>query len=226
MKKTIVAAFTVAFLSTNTAYALFGGSDGSSTLAEQLVQTKELVDQTQSMSNQLIAQTGIRDILSFQRDIQDLTDFMDSYSLDFMDLSNDIIDQPKSQLGQYAKNLFNKYQLFDDCNYDYMSTDQKRICKGQMVRNVQEIATYQMTTNKLKSISQKLTDLSEQRTDSNDVKSSQDISNAIQSQIAQLQLIQTQLDMMESQNRAKERIDKRQKEQLYKQNRNNRYDWK
>jgi len=219
IKKFTLSLAAVSMINT-TAFGFFGGFDGSSTLIEQLAQTKQLIDQTTSMSNQLIASTGIRNIISFRQEMGDLMEFMDNYSLDFMDLTNDIVDNPRSQVGQYAKRLFEQFNLFDDCQFDYMNNDQKRICKSQMVRNVQEISTYQHTNQKLKRISEKLSELSNKRTSSEDVKQTADIANAIQMQIAQLQIIKAQVDLMESQNRAKRRVDQRQIEQLRKQRQN------
>ena len=56
-----------------------------------------------------------------------------------------------------------------------MNADQKRICKSDMVRNVQEIATYQHTTQKLKTIMENLKQLSDKRAHSEDIKQSTDI---------------------------------------------------
>jgi type IV secretion system protein VirB5 len=222
--------FSIAALSivSTSSYALFGVGDvvhdpiqTAKAVAEYAEQAKRWTSTVQNYRNELLAKTGVRDVISFQREMSDLMDFMDHYSLDFMDLSNDIVDRPRSQVGQYAKHLFDQYNLFDDCQYDYLSDDQKRICKNQMVRNVQEIATYQHTTQKLKSISSKLSELARKRERSQDIKESEDISNAIQMQIAQLQIIKTQVDLMEAQNRSKARVDQRQIVQLRKQRQNN-----
>jgi len=190
------------------------------TAAGWAAEAKRWIDTVKNYKSELLAKTGIRDIISFQQEMQQLMDFMDNYSLDFMDLTNDIVDNPRSQIGQYAKRLFEQYNLFDDCAYDYMSNDQKRICKSEMVRNVQEIATYQHTTQKIKRIMENLKSLSNKRIDSEDVKQSADIGNAIQMQLAQLEIIKTQIGMMESQNRSKERVDHKQLMQLSKQRQN------
>ncbi len=182
---------------------------------ELVEQTKQLITQTKKATKQLIASTGIRSILSFPEEMKDLHMFLKEYSLDFMDLSDDIINKPHSIVGKAAKKLFKKYELFNDCEYEYMSKDEKRICKSRMIKNVQEIATYQETTKTLKSMSGKIKILAGKALASKDVKMSADIANSIQIKIAQLQMIKTQIDMMESQNRATERVSQRQKEQLY-----------
>ena len=206
---------------TTSSFALFGVGDivfdptqTAQAIAEYAKQAERWSYTIQNYRDELLAKTGIRDIISFQQEMQQLMEFMDNYSLDFMDLTNDIVDHPRSQIGAYAKHLFDQYNLFDDCNYDYMNADQKRICKSEMVRNVQEIATYQHTTQKLKTIMENLKQLSDKRAHSEDIKQSADIANAIQMQLAQLEIIKTQVEMMEAQNRSKARVDQRQSEQI------------
>jgi len=58
------------------------------------------------------------------------------------DLKDDILGNPKSQVGQYAKQLFDKYQVFDDCNEEYMNDNQKKICKNEMARGIAQALTY------------------------------------------------------------------------------------
>jgi len=193
--------------------------------AEQLLQTAEQIKHTEQLIKQTIAQTGVRDIIGFAQEMKKFHNFMKEYSIDFMDLTDDIINEPKSQVGRTAKLLFDKYNLFDDCNYDYMSSDLKRICKSRMIRQVQEIATYQEVSKTMKDFAANIKTLAAKRAASKNVKESADIANAIQIEIAQMQVLKTQIDMMESQNRAKERLDKRQKEQIYNKNRLKRIDW-
>ncbi len=226
LKKITISIAAVSVMSTQS-FAIFGVGDivfdpvqtakAVAEYGEQALRWKKTIINYQ---DELLAKTGIRDIISFKQEMGQLMEFMDNYSLDFMDLTNDIIDNPKSQIGQYAKRLFDQYNLFDDCNYDYMNQDQKRICKSGMVRNVQEIATYQHTTQKLKKIMENLKSLSDKRAQSKDVKQSADVANAMQMQLAQLEIIKTQVEMMEAQNRSKERVDHRQSEQIYKSKQN------
>ena len=189
--------------------------------AEQLLQTAEQIKHTENLIKQTIAQTGIRDVIGFAQEMKKFHDFLKDYSIDLMDLTDDIIDYPKSEIGKYAKKLFLKYEVFNDCEYKYMSTDAKRICKNEMIRQVQEIATYQEITKTLKKFGENIKLLAKKRELSKSVKESADISNAIQIELAQLQVLKTQIDMMESQNKARERVDRRQKEQMMKEKRQN-----
>ncbi|MDL1957380.1 MAG: type IV secretion system protein [Candidatus Desulfofervidus auxilii] len=225
MKNTIkiLVAVTLLFTQIN-AFSLFGTSVDEATVemqivqnAEQLLQTAEQIKHTEQLIKQTIAQTGIRDVIGFAQEMKKFHNFLKNYSLDLMDLTDDIIDNPKSQIGKYAKELFTKYELFNDCNYDYMNDDMKRICKNRMIRQVQEIATYQEISKTLKKFGDNIKTLAQKRASSNNVKESADIANAIQIELAQLQVLKTQIDMMESQNKAKERVDMRQTEQMIKE---------
>ena len=181
--------------------------------------------QIEAYEKELLAATEIRDSVQFMKDIREFNNFTQQYSIDFLDLREDILGDPKSQVGQYAKQLFDKYQVFDDCNEDYMNDNQKKICKNEMVRNVQEVATYQSYKDNLSSVATKLGDLSHKLADSKDIKESQDIQNAIQMEIAQLEIAKAQVELMDTQNKSLKAIEKRQKEQMYKQNRTKQANW-
>ena len=218
--KKIGISIAVVSVMTTSSFAFFGfddfdGAKEYTQIAGWIDQADRWRDHLKKIKEDIASKTGIRHIISFEQEMKQLTDFMDKYSLDFMSLSDEIIDKPKSQVGLAAKKLFEKYNVFDNCNYKYMSEDEKKICKGKMIRNVQEIATYQLTTSKLKKIVDNLKELSKKRVNSKDIKESTDVNNAIQMQLVQLQLIKTQLDMMESQNRARERIDAIRSQQRY-----------
>ena len=238
MRKIGLSIATISILTTSS-HALFGVGDvvfdpvqTGKAVAEYAEQAKrwsdEILhykDQIEAYEKELLAATEIRDSVQFMKDIQEFNNFTQNYSLDFLDLKDDILGDPKSQVGQHAKQLFDKYQVFDDCNYEYMNDNQKKICKNDMVRSVQEVATYQAYKDNLSSVSTKLGELSQKLANSVDIKESQDIQNAIQMELAQLEVAKAQVELMDTQNKSLERIEKRQKQQLYKQNRTQQADW-
>lgn len=240
MKKIGLSIATFSILTTTSSHALFGVGDivfdpvqTGKAVAEYAEQAKrwsrEILHykaQIEAYEKELLAATEIRDSIQFMKDIKEFNDFTQNYSLDFLDLKDDILGNPKSIIGQHAKQLFDKYKVFDDCNEEYMNDNQKKICKNEMVRYVQEVATYQAYKDNLSSVSTKLEDLSQKLVNSKDIKESQDIQNAIQMVIAQLQVAKAQVELMDTQNKSLKAIEQRQKEQMYKQNRNNRADWK
>ena len=72
--------------------------------------------------------------------------------------------------------------------------------------------------NKNKPISNNIDGLTKKLATSKDIKESQDINNAIQLQVAQLEITKTQVELMNEQSRALDDVERRQKEQLLKQN--------
>ena len=239
LKKIAVSIVTVSIMATQS-FAIFGVGD----IVFDPVQTAKAVaeyakkaqrwakeinhykSQLKAYEKELLSATKIRDSVQFMKDINEFNKFTKNYSVDFLDLKDDILGNPKSQVGQYAKQLFDKYQVFDDCNEEYMNDNQKKICKNEMLRNVQEVATYQAYKDNLSSVSTKLGDLSQKLANSKDIKESQDIQNAINMEMAQLQVAKAQVELMDGQNKSLAAIEQRQKEQMYKQNRTNRPDWK
>ena len=148
----------------------------------------------------------------------ELNDLLNEYGLDMGDLD---LDNPKSELGVYAKSLFDSYLIFDDCNYDYFSSNQKRICKNKMVRNVQEVAAAHKLAKNMSGLLEKLNDLNTKLKDSEDIKSSQDITAGIQSVVSSMEAIKIQYEIMSMRNEAKQKIEQRQSEQIEKKKRNN-----
>lgn len=231
-----IAAFSIM---TTSSHALFGVGDivfdpvqTGKAVVEYAEQAKRWSDeilhyksQIEAYEKELLAATEIRDSVQFMKDIQEFNNFTQNYSLDFLDLKDDILGNPKSQVGQHAKQLFDKYQVFDDCNEEYMNDNQKKICKNEMVRSVQEVATYQAYKDNLSSISTKLGDLSQKLANSVDIKESQDIQNAINMEMAQLQVAKAQVELMDTQNQSLKNIENRQLQQEYKKSRSVNIDW-
>lgn len=174
--------------------------------------------QLDAYKNQLLSQTQIRDSVQFAKDIQDFNNFAKNYKNDYLSLSNDILNS-NTLIGNKAKTLFDKYNLLDDCNYDYMTQNEKDICKNKMVRRVQEVATYQTYSDNLTKVHDNLSNLSYKLTTSNDIKESTDIGNAIAVQVAQLDLTKTQLQLMNEQNKRIDYIEQKHQEELIKQTR-------
>ena len=224
---------------TTSSHALFGVGDvvfdpvqTGKAVAEYAEQAKRWSDeilhyksQIEAYEKELLAATEIRDSVQFMKDIQDFNKFTKEYSVDFLDLKDDILGNPKSQVGQHAKQLFEKYEVFDDCNEEYMNDNQKKICKNEMVRSVQEVATYQAYKDNLSSVSTKLGDLSQKLANSVDIKESQDIQNAINMEMAQLQVAKAQVELMDTQNQSLKNIENRQLQQEYKKSRSVNIDW-
>ena len=207
---------------TTSAPAILGVGDIVFDPTQTAKQVAEFAEEAKRWQQTLLNTTGIRDSVQFVKDLQQLQSIMDEWKIDLMDLN---IDNPQSQIGAMAKQLFDKYNLYDDCNPTYYNDDQKRICKNRMVRSVQEMAAYQSYSTQLQTFSNKLKDLSVKLASAENQKDSQDIANAISMQMAQLNATKAQIDLMKSNNEALEKAEARQKEQIYNKNRLKRIDW-
>jgi type IV secretion system protein VirB5 len=162
-------------------------------------------NQIQAYADQLASQTEVRDSVQFTKDIDDFYNFSNS-SEDFLSL--------EGEWSSGEKELYEKYNLFDDCEVDYYNDDEKRICENKVKRRVQEIAVYQDYTKTLDTISDNIVELATKLTNSQDVKESADIQNAISIQLAQLDLTKTKVELMNAQNERLDQIEREQKEQL------------
>ena len=78
-------------------------------------------------------------------------------------------------------------------------------------REVTQIATVQETKKMVDTSAENLEKLSKRVSSSQDIKDSQDIANAINMEMAQMQIIQMKIDMMEKNNQAMARAEEEQK---------------
>jgi type IV secretion system protein VirB5 len=191
------------------------------TVAEYAEQAKRWVntakhfqDQLKAYNDQLISQTGIRDSVSFIQDINAFNDFAKSYSKDFLSLDNDSINQ-NGLIGTKIKELGNKYNLYNECQGSHLDSDEKRICENKTNRRFKEIATYQVYSSNMEDVQGNLEKLTRKLATSQDIKESQDINNAIQLQVAQLEITKSQVQLMNEQNKRMDDIDRQQREQLF-----------
>ena len=111
------------------------------TVAEYAEQAKRWVDtanhyqsQLKAYNDQLVSQTGVRNSVSFIQDINDFNKFSKSYSKDFLSLDNSM--NSNSPIGTKAKELFAKYNLYNDCEVNHLTTKEQEVCKGKMERKV------------------------------------------------------------------------------------------
>ena len=161
---------------------------------------------------ELLAKTGIRVGKDFINKFKELKTFLTKNNLDLFDLD---LENPKSKIGEYAKALFESQTIFDNCNFDYMDINQKRICKDRMVRGVQELATFSVYKDNMIQSIDRIKTLTDKLGASEDIKGTADINAQINAQMAQLQVQKTQMDMMLANNQAREKVDRIQKEEIY-----------
>ena len=92
---------------------------------------------------------------------------------------------------------------------------EKENCKMKLQREVTQIATVQETKKMVDTSAENLEKLSKRVSSSQDIKDSQDIANAINMEMAQMQIIQMKIDMMEKNNQAMARAEEEQKQRQF-----------
>ena len=179
--------------------------------AEQAMRWAEEVEhyksQLEAYEDELETVTEIRLSVQFMKDLKEFKKFQNSMSGTHLGLEDGLVSG--------ASSLYEKYNLFDSCNEDYYSDDQKRICRNKVVRKVNEISAYQDYKDSLDEIADEMAELADKLANSEDIKESQDIGNAIQLVVAKLDHKKTQVELMNAQNERLDKIEKEQKNQLF-----------
>ncbi|MFV7791732.1 hypothetical protein ACNO6Z_12895, partial [Aliarcobacter lanthieri] len=76
-----------------------------------------------------------RDAVSFVKDLDKLRKYAESYGDVYLVLAKAMAN-PKSRVGNQAKNLFEKYKVFDECNNSNYKDGQKEACQNKLTRQV------------------------------------------------------------------------------------------
>ena len=171
-------------------------------------------NQLTAYEKELVSKTGIRDSVQFMKDLDRLKKYSESYGDDYLDLAKAMAN-PKSRVGNQARNLFEKYNVFDRCENQIYKDWEKENCKMKLQREVTQIATVQETKKLVDTSAENLEDLSKKISNTQDIKESQDIANAINMEMAQMQIIQMKIDMMEKNNQAMARAEEEQKQRQF-----------
>ena len=167
-------------------------------------------NQLTAYEKELVSKTGIRDSIQFMKDLDRLKKYSESYGDDYLDLAKAMAN-PKSRVGNQARNLFEKYNVFDRCENQIYKDWEKENCKMKLQREVTQIATVQESNMMVAKTAENLEALTKKAANTQDIKDSQDIANAINIEMAQLQVVSMKMDMLEKQNVAQEKAEEEQK---------------
>ena len=170
--------------------------------------------QLTAYENELMSKTGIRDSVGFVKDLNRLQQYAKVYGDDYLDLAKAMAN-PSSNIGNLSRSLFQKYNVFDRCENQIYKDWEKENCKMKLQREVTQIATVQETKKMVDTSAENLEKLSKRVSSSQDIKDSQDIANAINMEMAQMQIIQMKIDMMEKNNQAMARAEEEQKQRQF-----------
>jgi len=212
IKRILLSLGAVSAILTNS-HAIFGVGDvvyDPAAVYQAIEQVTQLKKQVDLMKKTAAATCGIKNAVKFYSDMKQLTGTMKKFKVTLDDLD---IDNPKSQIGQMAQKIFKENQIFDNCNMGCNSSLKTQVCKNKQMRNVGEIATAMVYSDELDATAKRLKDLGEKLAKSKDLKTSQDIGNAISLEMAQLELGKSKVEMMAKANAAKCKADEDRLEQ-------------
>ncbi|MFW3372552.1 type IV secretion system protein [Aliarcobacter butzleri] len=176
--------------------------------------TKHFSSQLTAYENELLSKTGIRDSVNFVKDLNRLQDYAKAYGDDYLDLAKAMAN-PNSRIGNLSKSLFEKYNVFDRCENELFTSWQKENCKSKLQREVTQIATVQESNKMVNKTAENLEDISKKISNTQDIKESQDIANAINMELAQLQVVNMRMEMLAKQNQAQEKAEEEQKQRHF-----------
>ena len=180
--------------------------------------------QLTAYETELMSKTGIRDSVGFVKDLNRLQQYAKVYGDDYLDLAKAMAN-PSSNIGNLSRSLFQKYNVFDRCENQIYKDWEKENCKMKLQREVTQIATVQESNMMVAKTAENLEALTKKAANTQDIKDSQDIANAINIEMAQLQVVSMKMDMLEKQNVAQEKAEEEQKLRQYKSTLNKHPDW-
>ncbi|EPW1176359.1 type IV secretion system protein [Campylobacter jejuni] len=151
--------------------------------------------QIQAYKDELLSKTGVRDSVSFLKDIQQIYSDFSKAGENIQSFYNDVLRDPKSFLSDKGNEIFGKYTSFDRCDFDYMSQNEKNICRINLITYAAQVETYNQASKQMDTISQTLKKLQDKLINSKDIKESTDVGNAIQLEVAKIQMVKGQVEL-------------------------------
>ena len=151
--------------------------------------------QIQAYKDELLSKTGVRDSVTFLKDIKQIySDFAEA-GQNIQSFYNDVLRDPQDFLSDKGDEIFGKYTSFDRCNYSFMTQNEKNICKMNLITYAAQVETYNQASKQMDTISQTLEKLQDKLVNSKDIKESTDVGNAIQLEVAKIQMVKNQVDL-------------------------------
>jgi len=182
------------------------GIETASHYRELAVRWKHTITQykneLKAYENELASKTGTRDSVKFLKDLKRAKDYADTFGEDFLSL--DITQDSKSKLAKLKKALYEKYQIFDRCK-EIPLLEWQNNCKKSMSENVDKIAVVQTMGERFNKNSKEIDELSQKLANSKDTKESQDLQNAINLKMIEIQRKDQLVQMEFRKNEADER---------------------
>lgn len=176
--------------------------------------------QLQSYEKQLNATKGIKNSISTLRDLKSIySNFGRAYS-NIRDFKNQVLSDPMSFVKNELKDTYAKYTLYDRCD-NIEDVEEKAMCLVDFTITAFESQSIDETMGDLEKLNQSIAELDQKLRNSDDIKESQDIHNAIASEALKLQMMQTKLDIENRQYEKQKALNEERKKQLFSKSVNN-----
>ncbi|ECK7568745.1 type IV secretion system protein, partial [Campylobacter coli] len=171
--------------------------------------------QIQAYKDELLSKTGIRDSVSFVKDVKQIySDFAES-GQNIQSFYNDVLRDPQDFLSDKGSEIFGKYTSFDRCNFDFMSQSEKNICKMNLITYAAQVETYNQASIQVNIVAKSLEKLHQKLIESKDIKETNGINNAINVEKTKLEIIKTNLEISNMHYENQRRIRQDQAAQLF-----------
>lgn len=170
--------------------------------------------QLQAYADELQAKTGIKDSISTLKDLKQIySDFGRAYE-NIQDFNDKVLSDPEAFIKGKIGETYSKYMIFDRCQY-ISDTHRKGICLTDMLTAAAEIQNTQKQTESISNIGKVIQEIETKMKQSKDIKESQDLANALNAQVAKIQLIQTNLQNEHYRYEAERRAREEQARQIF-----------
>lgn len=170
--------------------------------------------QLQAYAEELKAKTGIKDSVSTLQDLKQIyADFGRAYE-NIQDFNDKVLSDPEAFIKDKIGETYSKYMIFDKCQY-ITDTHRKGICLTEMLTAAAEIQSTEQKTKELNDINKVIQEIETKMKSSQDIKESQDLANALNAQVAKVQLIQVNLQNEHYRYEAERRAREEQARQIF-----------
>ncbi|EOH2733797.1 type IV secretion system protein [Campylobacter jejuni] len=171
--------------------------------------------QIQAYKDELLSKTGIRDSVTFLKDIKQIySDFAEA-GQNIQSFYNDVLRDPQKFLSNKGNEIFGKYTSFDRCNFDFLSQSEKNICKMNLITYAAQVETYNQASIQVNIVAKSLEKLHQKLIESKDIKETNGINNAINVEKTKLEIIKTNLEISNMHYENQRRIRQDQAAQLF-----------
>lgn len=169
-------------------------------------------NQLDAYAKQLASQSGIRNTIAFIKQVKDI--YSEAKNTPLMGLKNTTTSDANGGLNSKAKELMNKFMVYDYCS-DISIVEKQNICKSQREATFEEAVFYAERSEAISDRSKIINQLANKLKGSKDIKESADIGNAIQTQVALLEAEKTQIELYRLSREKQKELLQEQKRQEY-----------